>query len=341
MRATIKDVAKVAGVSPATVSFVLNNKPVSISKNTREKVWNAVEQLQYRPNQLAVSLVTQMTNTVGLILPDSTNPFFASLSHYIEDLLREKNISVIIGNTNGNPNTTRKYLQLFSDKRVDGIILAQLDFEDENETIACQNLMSQMDIPIVYVDRITNDFNHHSVIEVDQIQIGYLATKHLLNLGHQRIGCVSGSIGLKVNKQRYEGYKKALAEHGLSPNPNFIYCNSLSIECGSEALPYLLGQNVSAIFAFNDIIAYGIYKECRNYNLSIPDDLSIVGVDDIPFSEILTPPLTTISQPIIQIANSSVSALLNMINHSNSKNNYICLQPILKVRASTTTLNHT
>ena len=184
-------------------------------------MWNAVEQLQYRPNQLAVSLVTQMTNTVGLILPDSTNPFFASLSHYIEDLLREKNISVIIGNTNGNPNTTRKYLQLFSDKRVDGIILAQLDFENENETIACQNLMAQMDIPIVYVDRITNDFNHHSVIEVDQIQIGYLATKHLLNLGHQRIGCVSGSIGLKVNKQRYEGYKKALAEHGLSPNPKF------------------------------------------------------------------------------------------------------------------------
>lgn len=89
------------------------------------------------------------------------------------------------------------------------------------------------------------------------------------------------------------------------------------------------------------MIAYGIYKECRNYNLSIPDDLSIVGVDDIPFSEILTPPLTTISQPIVQIANSSVSALLSMISHSNSKNNYICLQPILKVRASTTAFNHT
>ena len=279
MRVTIKDVAKAAGVSPATVSFIINNKPVSISAATRKKVLKAIEELHYRPNQLAVSLVTNTSNTIGLILPDSTNPFFASLSHCIEELLRKHNIAVIVGNTNSDPDITRQYLQLFSDKRVDGIILAQLDFEDDQETIACQNIIQHLDIPTVYVDRVANSFGQHSTVEVDQIQIGYLATRHLLNLGHQRIGCASGSIHLSVNQQRYEGYKKALLEYGLTPDPDLLFCDSLSIACGSKALPCLLGQNVSAIFAFNDMVAYGIYKECRNYNISIPNDISIVGVD--------------------------------------------------------------
>ena len=220
MRVTIKDVAKAAGVSPATVSFIINNKPVSISTATREKVLKAIDELHYRPNQLAVSLVTNTSNTIGLILPDSTNPFFASLSHCIEELLRKHNIAVIVGNTNSDPDITRQYLQLFSDKRVDGIILAQLYFEDEQETIACQNIIRHLDIPTVYVDRVANSVGQHSIVEVDQRQIGYLATRHLLNLGHRRIGCASGSIHLTVNQQRYEGYKKALIEYGLTPDPD-------------------------------------------------------------------------------------------------------------------------
>ena len=262
MRVTIKEVAKAAGVSPATVSFIINNKPVSISTATREIVLKAIDELHYRPNQLAVSLVTNTSNTIGLILPDSTNPFFASLSHCIEELLRKHNIAVIVGNTNSDPDITRQYLQLFSDKRVDGIILAQLDFEDEQETIACQNIIRHLDIPTVYVDRVANSVGQHSIVEVDQRQIGYLATRHLLNLGHRRIGCASGSIHLTVNQQRYEGYKKALIEYGLTPDPDLLFCDSLSTNCGSKALPCLLGHNVSAIFAFNDMVAYGIYKAC-------------------------------------------------------------------------------
>lgn len=337
MRVTIKDVAKAAGVSPATVSFIINNKPVSISAATRAKVLKAIEELHYRPNQLAVSLVTNTSNTIGLILPDSTNPFFASLSHCIEELLRKHNIAVIVGNTNSDPNITRQYLQLFSDKRVDGIILAQLDFADAKETASCQDIIKHLDIPTVYVDRVPDAFGQHSTVEVDQVQIGYLATRHLLNLGHRRIGCASGSIQLTVNRQRYEGYQKAFAEFGLTPDPDLLFCDSLSIECGRKALPCLLGQNVSAIFAFNDMIAYGIYKECRNYQLSIPNDLSIVGVDDISFSEILNPPLTTIAQPVEAIAAHAVSTMQALVSQSISDQEPICLQPILKVRASTAT----
>ncbi len=334
MRATIKDVAKAAGVSPSTVSFIINNKPVPISKDTREKVMRAVEELHYRPNQLAVGLVTNTTNTIGLILPDSTNPFFATLSNQIEIKLRQKNINVIIGNTSGNAKITREYLRIFSDRCVDGIILAQLDFEDEEETAKCQKLIHSIDIPIIYVDRVADERNHYSV-EVDQKLIGYLATNHLLDLGHTRIGCASGSINLNVNSSRYEGYRTALKERKLTPDPNLLFCDSLSIECGIKALPDLLGQNVTAIFAFNDMIAYGIYKECRNYNLSIPGDLSVIGVDNIVLSDIIQPPLTTVAQPVTQIADYVVKGMLDLMKIPNIEFEHVKLNPILKVRAST------
>lgn len=334
MRATIKDVATAAGVSPSTVSFVINQKPVPISKDTREKVMRAVKELNYRPNQLAVSLVTNTTNTVGLILPDSTNPFFATLSNYIEIKLREKNITVIIGNTNGDPKITREYLRIFSDRRVDGMILAQLDFEDSEETAKCRELLNNMDIPLVYVDRVTDNSRHYCV-EVNQKLIGYLATWHLIHMGHTRIGCASGSIRLNVNSRRYEGYCQAMSEAGIAIEPGCLFCDSLSIECGCKALPYLLGQNVTAVFAFNDMIAYGIYKECRNYNLTIPESLSVVGVDDIALSDIIQPPLTTVAQPVEQIAEHTVQGMISLIQNPSQTCTPTRLDPLLKVRGST------
>lgn len=334
MRTTIKDVAKAAGVSPSTVSFVLNNKPFPITQETKDKVMRAVKELNYRPNQLAVSLVTHTTNTIGLILPDSTNPFFATLAHYIEIKLRQKNMNVIIGNTNGDPEITRRYIHIFADRRVDGIILAQLDFEEEEEIKRSQDLLQNIDIPIVYVDRITKSANNFSV-EVDQKLIGYMACKHLLELGHTKIGCASGSILLDVNAMRYEGYKQALQEYSIPADENLLFCDSLSIECGCKALPCLLGQNVTAIFAFNDMIAYGIYKECRNYNISIPGELSIVGVDDIDLSDIINPPLTTVAQPVTEIADYAVKGIMDLIKKKTKRNEWVTLNPILKVRAST------
>lgn len=334
MRTTIKDIARAAGVSPTTVSFVLNNKPVSISQETRDRVIKAVAELNYRPNQLAVSLVTNTTNTIGLILPDSTNPFFAALSNQIELRLRRYDITVINGNTGGDPFVTRKYLDLFTDRRVDGIILAQMDFEDPKETARCQRLIDSADIPIVYVDRTSDNTGNYSVM-VDQDLVGYLATKHLLDIGHTRIGCASGSIELNVNANRYKGYQAALAERGLSADPELLFCDSLSIECGQKALPCLLGQSATAIFAFNDMIAYGVYKECLSYGLSIPNDLSVVGVDDIPFSDIIQPPLTTVAQPVNQIADAAVKGIMNLIKNPGEPRTMTTLSPLLKVRAST------
>ncbi|MFV0441666.1 MAG: LacI family DNA-binding transcriptional regulator [Lachnospirales bacterium] len=338
MRTTIKDIAKKAGVSPATVSLVLNSKPVSISANTKKKVFEAAKELNYRPNQLAVSLVTNTTNTIGLIIPDSSNPFFAKLSNEIEKELRNNGINVIIGNTNGDPIVTQNYLTLFADRCVDGIILAQLDFEDSKITKKCQELITSLGVPTIFVDRAIEESEQYSVY-VDQVNIGYTATKHLIDLGHKKIGCATGSLNLKINSDRYAGYKNAMSESSLKISKNYIYSESLTSDCGINSLSYLLEQNVTAIFAFNDLIAYGIYKECHKRKISIPDELSVIGVDDIFFSDIIQPSLTTIMQPINLIGKNAVNGILQIIKNPNIVVEKTLLDSTLVIRESTTKLS--
>lgn len=338
-RTTIKDVAKLAGVSTSTVSLVLNEKPVPITEKTRTTVLEAAKTLHYRPNQLAVGLVTNKSNSIGLIIPDNSNPFFASMSNYVEKEANRNGFSVILGNTNNDPKTTRSYLRMFADHQVDGIILAQADFNTPEESEKCMSLIQELKTPLVLVDRVYKDANIDCVV-VDQMQAGYLATSHLLQLGHQKIGCASGPLGLDNCANRLLGYKKALEEYGIPFDTSLIYEEDLTIECGIRALPSLLGHGVSAIFAFNDLIAYGIYKESRSYNLSIPNDLSVVGLDDIFLSEIIQPPLTTVAQPISETAGLVVEKLLNLIMPSpDYTHSPKVLQPILKVRGSTRRIN--
>ncbi|WP_303791140.1 substrate-binding domain-containing protein [Anaerotruncus colihominis] len=153
------------------------------------------------------------------------------------------------------------------------------------------------------------------------------ATRRLLELGHRQIGCASGSIRLNVNACRYLGYRMALEEYGLTVNPDLLFCDSLSIACGEKALPCLLGLTVSALFAFNDMIAYGIYKECRNYNLLIPGDLSVIGVDDIFLSDIIYLPLTTVAQPVSEIAARAVNGMLHLLQGPQNRTDTAKLNP--------------
>ena len=337
MRATIKDVAKAAGVSPSTVSLVLNRKPVPITRETRERVLRAAESLHYRPNQLAVGLVTNTTNTVGVILPDSNNPYFAALSNELEVRLRKEELNVIIGNTGFDPEVTRQYLRIFSDRRVDGIVLAQLDFEDPAETASCRTLLEQIDLPVVLVDQVGGGRDHVAVA-VDQVRAGYLAGQHLLKLGHRRIGCAAGSMALEVNRARYRGFCQALEEFHLSPDPDLLCCGELSLDWGRQALPRLAEQHVTALFAFNDMIAYGVYQAARDLHLSIPRDLSVVGVDDIPFSDIIHPPLTTVAQPVHLMALHTVESLLQLLGKAEGQPQSTVLRPELMVRGSTAPL---
>ncbi len=336
MRATIRDVAKAAGVSTATVSYVMNNKMVKLSDETKARVRQAAKALNYYPNHAAVSLVTNMTNSIGLLISSATNPYLATLSNKIRLKLLDKGITLMIGYTDYNPGTAWRYLQAFQERQVDGLIMAQLDFQDSTDFAAekCHDILEHFTAPIVSYGRNTDHKRQISVVAVDQVHVGYLATRHLLKQGHRRIGCAAGPRNLDVCALRCQGYRKALAEFGIGEDPSLICYDNFSVEGGIRSLPYLLGQEVTAIFAFNDLIAYGIYKESNNYNLSIPQDLSVVGVDDIIFSDIINPPLTSVAQPIEDIADSLVDAMLKAIQDPTDYQSKE-LQPILKVRAST------
>lgn len=336
MRATIKDVAKAAGVSTATVSYVMNNKKVNISDQTKAKVRQAAKALNYYPNHAAVSLATNMTNSIGLLISSATNPYLATLSNKIRLKLLDRGITLVIGYTDYNPETAWRYLQAFQERQVDGLIMSQLDFQDSTDAAAekCHDILERFTAPIVSYGRNTDHNRPISVVAVDQVHVGYLATRYLLKQGHRRIGCAAGPRNLDVCELRYQGYRKALAEFGVEEDPSLICYGGFSVEGGMQSLPYLLGQEVTAIFAFNDLIAYGIYKESNNYNLSIPRDLSVVGVDDIIFSDIINPPLTSVAQPINEIADCLVDAILKAIQDPASCQSKE-LMPILKVRAST------
>ncbi len=338
MRATIKDVAKRAGVSPATVSLVLNKRTVSISSETRQAVEEAAESLDYRPNQLAVSLVKKKTNLIGLLIPDNNNYFHAAYSTQVEQAVNRCGYNLILGITNESADKVIHYVNDFTDYGVAGIILAQSVFDNEEDNKRCAELIGKIRVPLILTDRVMEGrgLSLNMVVHDDE-KGGYLAAKHLLDLGHTRIGIVSGQRYLKNTIDRITGIMKAYKESNAEFDPDLIYEGNYQLFSGQDALPYLLGQGVTAIFAFNDMMAAGVYKQCRNYHIRIPEDLSVVGYDDILVSDLVDPPLTTVEYPYEQMAQAVVNRLVGLMEDENGSSapTRDLFSPKLKVKGST------
>jgi len=329
----MRDVAKKSGFSITTVSFVLNNKTVSIPQQTKDKIYEAVRELRYRPNQLAVSLTTKKTKVLGLIIPDNSNLFFAELSKAIEITAREEGYSLIYGNSNNNPKTDLEYMHVFTDHQVDGIIFTKSTsppLEEDEESLA---FISKSATPIIAVDRMIPGSNVPSVM-LNHLKGGQLATRHLIESGHRRIGCFTGPLELASSMERLKGYRSALAEAGIEYDDTLLFEGNYQLGREEEALEYLLQRGVSAIFSFNDIMAFGLYREAQRRHLSIPRDISIVGFDDIPFCSILLPGLTTIRQPIADMGKCAVKVLLDRINGAEQPNENHLFEPQLILRES-------
>lgn len=332
MRATIQDVAKRVGISTTAVSLVLNNRPNRISRKTRAKILAAAQELNYRPNHIAVSMVTKATRTIGLILPDISNLYFSELARVIEVQCSHYGYNVMYGNTRDSVARDFEYLNLFLERNVDAIIMVPSNFFGPEDKKKFCGILAGTDVPIIMADRALDLPGIVSVVPDHRLG-GYLAARHLLNLGHKRIGCISGPENIPSAVQRLEGYKQALQEDQIPFDPNLVYTGDYRVESGSRALPYLLDQNVTAIFACNDMMALGVYRESRLYHLLIPDDLSIVGFDDIYLLDYLDPPLTTVAQPIADIGKECVRQAIAALNHESVGDNFV-FQPILKVRGS-------
>lgn len=334
MRSTIRDVAKLAGVSIATVSLVINKKDSAISPKTRSNVLEAVKALNYRPNQLAVSLATNRSKFIAVIVPVIANPFFAQMASYFDRNAKNLGYSVMISNVNDDAVQTCDALRFFADHCVDGIVIAQTDFQTAMETQRVLKTIEELQVPLVTVDRVMCKSSLPSV-SVDQFESGYLATLHLLEHGHRRIGCITGPLGIHSAKERLRGYQTALQEYNISINPSWIYEGQYCIQTGAASVPILLGEKCTGVVCCSDTLAFGVYKELRNLNRKIPDDMSVVSIDDTVLADVIQPALTSVSQPLNQLTINALDLLLDSIGDPNKHQNAsIRYHPQLKVRAS-------
>ncbi len=326
--ATMKDIAKLAGVSTSTVSHVINNNRY-VSDEIREKVQKVVHQLNYRPSALARSFKLQETKTIGMLVTATQNPFFAEMVAEVEHYCSQQNYSLILTNTEGNSERLKNNLQTLLQKQVDGLILMC------SETKLAEIALPEITIPTVIMDWWPYPLNADKVLENSEYG-GYLATKTLIDHNHKKIAIITGNLQKPLAQNRLQGYKKALKEAGIPLNLAWIIESHFDFEGGRVSAEKLLQQQEkpTAIFACNDSIALGVYQAIWAMGLHIPEDISIIGYDNIAISPYLTPPLTTIAQPKKALAEMAVQTLLENIKNNENQHRTFMLEPSLIIRES-------
>lgn len=326
---TIVEVAEKARVSPSTVSHVVNNTRF-VSESVRQRVQEAMHELGYRPNSLARSLRRGETQTMGLILPDSANPYFAEIGHAIEAAAFEREFSIVLCNTENDQNKERLYTEVLENKQVDGIIFVAAGHQTDALRELIQNKM-----PVVLVDRDLPGVEVNTVLS-DNLLGGRLATQHLIDLKHTRIGCVTGPSNITPSSKRVAGYRAALTGADIPVNENLIVRGDFHPESGRRAATHLLElpDHPTAIFACNDLMAVGVLRAAMELGYRVPEELAVVGYDDIELASYTTPPLTTIQQPKAEIGRATVEILVNRIRDKKSPHQHLSLPVSLVVRGS-------
>lgn len=332
MPVTRNDVAKRAGVSPATVSYVINQGPRPVSAKARAKVLKAIEETGYEPSQIARSLRLKKTNTLAIILPDNSNPFFASLERAVSEAAFGAGYSLITCHSAYDVDREAAFVSLIRSKQVDGVILAPAA-----HAVPALERLSQYKIPVVVVDRKVRS-PLVPCVTADDFRGGRLATEHLLALGHRRIACIVRPFYLEHSMDRVRGYRAALKRHGVDPRPEWVVKGGFSFEAGAQAMRQILTltPRPTAVFAYNDIQAIGAMHAIGEAGLAIPADFSVVGFDDIPEAGYTNPSLTTVSQPKREMGQVAVELLVHMLAEGSSgRKNRIVLKTELIVRGST------
>lgn len=304
------------GLSVSAVSQVLNGKEIGIPQKTKEKVRAAAEKLRYCPNSAARSLVTSRSDTVGVLVPDISNAFFGEAFKEIQRRMGEEGFDVLLCSGDGTAKQDERFLRLFAARGADGLIVAPAaeTLEEKNaEKFAA--LLEEIRIPYVYLDR----YPALPCVRVsaDHRAGGYAAARCLLKNGHTKIGCIAGPAALVGARLRLEGFCDALAEAGIRP----LAINApFTAEGGERAAKALFGRGLTALFASDDLQAYGAMRAAAETGVRIPDDVSLVGYDDLQFSALANPPLTTISQPVKDMAAAAAELLLRRMRGEDAEN---------------------
>jgi len=332
-RVTLKDVANKVGVHSSTVSRVLNPKTRSmVTEEIADKILSVVKDMGYRPNAFAQSLKTNKSFTVGVMVPDLTNPAFAPIIKGIDDMLEAHGYSVIVASTYNLPDKQQSTVEKFRERHVDGLIIATAKRKD-----SLIDDCRQEGTPFVQAVRASVDADVSSVVS-DEIIGGNMVVSHLAQLGHKRIAYVAGPQFLSTGYERYRGFLQGMKNAGLEADKDLVvFCEEFTEEEGRNATSKLLAlrKKFTAIYAGNDLLALGVYDELEADGIKCGQDISVVGFDDMPFADKFNPPLTTVHTPLVNVGGEAARILLEKIADSSIPARTIKLKPDLIVRSST------
>lgn len=337
MKATIKRIAEEAHVSVTTVSLILNGKGERFSETTRDLVLETARSLHYTPNKLSASLITGRSYTLGLIIPDIRNPFFSALAKGMDEHARLNGYHLILSNSSDSSDRETEILSHLQSYQVDGILFCIAGDTNPSTFSNTYLHLEHSGIPYVFIDRHFSQQEKLNIVTLDHSLGGYLATQHLLELGHQKIACISGPQFLNDSFSRVNGYRKALEEQSLPFLQNWLYEGNYHPRSGYERTLQILHDHpdCTAIFACNDLMALGALKALQDQGISVPKQLSLVGYDDIFHSDLPGYQLTTIRQPVEALGQHAIDFLLKKLQPDTSKFSTLPLNPELIIRATT------
>ncbi|GCE21903.1 LacI family DNA-binding transcriptional regulator [Dictyobacter kobayashii] len=336
---SIADIARIAGVSHTTVSRALRESPL-ISSETRARIQRLASEMGYTPNAIAQSLHTKQTSTIGLVVTSIADPFFGDVVKGVEEVARASGFSVLLSASYNNPEETLDIIETFHRRRVDGILVASSRISEDYG-----RRLHHTHIPTVLINsEVEGQANLLHWISVDDCQGAQLAVNHLLQLGHRAIGYLGCHSRPASNLQRQQGYLNALRAAGIEPSPSWVVIppgaeasQEEDLSAGQHALSPLLEAGVTAIFCYNDMTAIGMLTSCHARGIAVPQDLSIIGFDDITIASCVTPPLTTIHQPRVELGRLATQVMLDLLQSRPGANH--TLSPTLVLRTSTAPLS--
>ncbi|MBO8463899.1 MAG: LacI family DNA-binding transcriptional regulator [Firmicutes bacterium] len=331
-KVTLKDIAKVAGVSVGAVSLILNNKPCRISKDKKELVKKIAREQNYVVNQMARALVTKRSYTLALVLPDIQNTFFSSLAHQLEKYCREKGYYLILVNTDDSFENEKKLLMSLDARGVDGIFIIQSKesyyyYEEFKEQIEA------LHIPYVMIDRAFDQMECRQV-RFNNKQGGYIATKYLIEENHRKIACIYMDDYCGNGTQRMQGYKQAMEEAKLEICEQYLIAGDNRFKSGYEAAKSILESDVTAVLICNDMMTLGFLKGLHAYGKCVPKDISIVSYDNSLNEYLLEVELTTVDQNVKILAKESSKMMLALLEGESKQTDKLILEPELIIRKS-------
>lgn len=315
-RVTMEDIAEQAEVSINTVSRALNDKP-DINDQTKKEILRIADELNYQPNRFAQGLRSSKTSTLGVIVADILNPFFSALLKGIEKAAREEGYSIIVQDTDENYENEQSAVQTTMSEQVDGLLITPT--QTNQGTIMD---LKQSDLPFVLLGRYFDNLDTHYVV-TDDVQGAKSATNHLIEKGHERIAMVNGPTHISSSRERLQGYLSTMKEHELPVRNSFVLENNVTIEDGYETGKTVISSTPrpSAVLCYSDFVAIGIIKAAREAGLKIPDELAVVGYDDVFFSTCLEVPLTTVRIPKKKLGKRAFHVLKALIDGEGDNSN--------------------